>query len=420
MDKWPCNAYMTRRVSTPIQTTPPSRQIPWRTGLPSVQRTALKPKLSRTQASGRSRSARSASSMAISAQARSMRCANRCSPRVGRMPRPAKPPFFGILSLIIWALILVVTVKYVLILLRADNNGEGGTLALMALANRTLGGRSAPIIVMLGMISAALFYGDVHDHAGAFRALRRGRTGGRSANARTLCRSAFGLDSVCPVPSAVAWHGASRAFFGPITLVWFIALAIAGGLGMSCPIPSVLAAFNPIHGLSFLVQPRVCRPAHARRRVPRGDRLGSPLCRSRPFRQGADPHRMALRWPCLRSPSTIFGQGALLLGNPAAIENPFFLLYPEWALIPMVGLATAATVIASQAVITGAYSITHQAVQLGLLPRLEIRHTSEAQFGQIYIPRVNLLLLTRRAAARRAVQVFGRAGLGLRHRRHRH
>ena len=114
------------------------------------------------------------------------------------------------------------------------------------------------------------------------------------------------------------------------------------------------------------------------------------------------------------------GQGALVLGNPKAVENPFFLLYPDWALLPMVVLATAATVIASQAVITGAYSLTQQAIQLGLLPRLEIRHTSETQAGQIYMPRVNTLLLDRRAAAGRAVPLVERARLGLRHRGHRH
>ena len=136
---------------------------------------------------------------------------------------------------------------------------------------------------------------------------------------------------------------------------------------------------------------------------------------------GRRPIRMA--WLAVVLPAltiNYLGQGALVLADPKAIENPFFLLYPDWALLPMVLLATVATVIASQAVITGAYSLTQQAIQLGLLPRLEIRHTSEAQFGQIYMPRVNIAAADRRAAAGRPVPLVERAGLGLRHRRHRH
>ncbi len=309
---------------------------------------------------------------------------------VGPNAAAGEEAILGILSLIIWALILIVTVKYVLILLRADNNGEGGTLALMALANRTLGGKSA-IIVVLGMISAALFYGDA-----------------MITPALSVLSAVEGLEVIAPsleqyvVPLAVLIlfalfavqsHGTARvaSFFGPITLVWFIAIAAAGAWQVAQN-PGVLAAFSPTHGVSFLLNHGyigMLTLGAVFLVVTGSEALYADLGHF-----GRGPIRVA--WLTVALPAltiNYLGQGALLLANPAAIENPFFLLYPQWALIPMVGLATAATVIASQAVITGAYSITHQAVQLGLLPRLEIRHTSEAQFGQIYIPRVNLLLL---------------------------
>ena len=309
---------------------------------------------------------------------------------VGPNTAASEGAILGILSLIIWALILIVTVKYVIILLRADNNGEGGTLALMALANRTLGGKSA-LIVVLGMISAALFYGDA-----------------MITPALSVLSAVEGLEVVAPalaryvVPLSVLIlfalflvqsHGTARvaSFFGPITLVWFLALAAAGLYHVALN-PSVLAAFNPLHGVSFLLSHGyigLLTLGAVFLVVTGAEALYADLGHF-----GRGPIRTAWLTVCLPALTLNYlGQGALLLANPAAIENPFFLLYPEWALVPMVGLATAATVIASQAVITGAYSMTRQAIQLGLLPRLEIRHTSEAQFGQIYIPRVNLLLL---------------------------
>jgi KUP system potassium uptake protein len=188
-------------------------------------------------------------------------------------------------------------------------------------------------------------------------------------------------------------HGTARvaSFFGPITLVWFFALAAAGLYHVALN-PSVLAAFNPLHGVSFLLSHGyigLLTLGAVFLVVTGAEALYADLGHF-----GRGPIRTAWLTVCLPALTLNYlGQGALLLAQPTAIENPFFLLYPDWALIPMVGLATAATVIASQAVITGAYSMTRQAIQLGLLPRLEIRHTSEAQFGQIYIPRVNLLLL---------------------------
>ena len=297
----------------------------------------------------------------------------------------------GILSLIVWALILIVSIKYVIVLLRADNNGEGGTLALMALAQNTVRGRGALVVITLGMISAALFYGDA-----------------MITPAISVLSAVEGLKVVTPalqpyvVPLAVLIlvglfavqsHGTARvaSFFGPITLLWFLALA-AAGVWHVLRNPNVLGAFNPVHGISFLLghgMIGLLTLGAVFLVVTGAEALYADLGHF-----GRGPIRIA--WFAVALPAltlNYLGQGALLLGTPSAIESPFFLLYPEWALLPMIGLATAATVIASQAVITGAYSLTQQAIQLGLLPRLEIRHTSEAQFGQIYMPRVNTLLL---------------------------
>ncbi len=309
---------------------------------------------------------------------------------VGPTAAAGEEVIFGILSLIIWALILIVTVKYVIILLRADNNGEGGTLALMALAHRALGGHRFTI-VLLGMISAALFYGDA-----------------MITPALSVLSAVEGLEVASPAFShyvvplavlilfglfAVQSRGTARvaAFFGPITLVWFIVIAIAG-IWQVAQNPSVLAAFNPIHGVSFLLSHGyigLLTLGAVFLVVTGSEALYADLGHF-----GRGPIRMA--WLTVALPAltiNYLGQGALLIGDSRAIANPFFLLYPNWAQLPMVLLATAATVIASQAVITGAYSLTQQAVQLGLLPRIEIRHTSESQFGQIYIPRVNIILL---------------------------
>ena len=296
----------------------------------------------------------------------------------------------GVLSLILWALIIVVTLKYVLILLRADNRGEGGTLALMALAQFALG-RRAGILVLCGIISAALFYGDA-----------------MITPALSVLSAIEGLKVVTPaldpyivpltvlilgVLFAVQSTGTARvaAFFGPITAIWFVAIAIPGAIAVAGD-PEVLLAFNPLLGVRFLAghgMIGLVTLGAVFLAVTGAEALYADLGHF-----GRRPIQTA--WVALVLPSlalNYLGQGALVLANPKALENPFFLLYPEWALLPMVGLATAATVIASQAVITGAYSITQQAIQLGLLPRFEIRHTSEAHYGQIYMPRVNSLLL---------------------------
>jgi KUP system potassium uptake protein len=296
----------------------------------------------------------------------------------------------GVLSLILWALILIVTLKYVLILLRADNKGEGGTLALMALARRALG-RSAPALVLLGIISAALFYGDalITPALSVLSAIEGLKVATPAFEPYVVPLTVVILFALFAVQS----RGTARvaAYFGPITLVWFIALAIAG-LAHVATNPGVLAAFDPSYGFSFLIGHRLIgfiTLGAVFLAVTGAEALYADLGHF-----GRRPIQAA--WLVVVLPSlavNYLGQGALVLADPKAIENPFFLLYPGWALLPMVGLATAATVIASQAVITGAYSVTRQAIQLGLLPRFEIRHTSEAQAGQIFMPRVNTLLL---------------------------
>jgi KUP system potassium uptake protein len=296
----------------------------------------------------------------------------------------------GVLSLIFWALIVTVTLKYVVILLRADNNGEGGTLTLMALAQRALG-RTTPLLFLLGTISGALFYGDavITPALSVLSAVEGLKIATPAFDPYVVPLTVVILIGLFAVQS----RGTARvaAFFGPVMLVWFVAIAIPA-LYHIAAVPDVLFALNPWHAVSFLGSHGVIGLVT----------LGAVFLAV----TGAEAlyadlghfgrHPIQFAWIALVLPALVLnylGQGALVLANPKAIENPFFLLYPDWALLPMVVLATAATVIASQAVITGAYSLTRQAIQLGLLPRLEIRHTSETQVGQIYMPRVNTLLL---------------------------
>jgi KUP system potassium uptake protein len=296
----------------------------------------------------------------------------------------------GVLSLILWALIVVVTLKYVLILLRADNHGEGGTLALMALAQRAVS-YGAGTIVLLGIVSGALFYGDA--------VITPALSVLSAIEGIKLVTAAFD-PYVVPltvlilfVLFAVQSRGTARvaAFFGPVMCVWFAVIAIAA----IAPImrhPEVLFALNPFHAVAFMLHHGVIgfvTLGAVFLAVTGAEALYADLGHF-----GKRPIQTA--WLFIVLPSlalNYLGQGALVIANPKGVENPFFLMFPDWALLPMVCLATVATVIASQAVITGAYSLTRQAIQLGLLPRFEIRHTSEAHSGQIYIPRINLLLL---------------------------
>jgi KUP system potassium uptake protein len=295
----------------------------------------------------------------------------------------------GVISLILWALIIVVTLKYVVILLRADNHGEGGTLALMALAQRAVT-RGGGAIVLLGIISGALFYGDavLTPALSVLSAIE-----GIKLVTATFEHYVVPLTVVILVALfAVQSRGTARvaAFFGPIMCVWFAVIAIAA-VPQIVRHPEVLLAFNPFYAISFMLQHGMIgfvTLGAVFLAVTGAEALYADLGHF-----GKRPIQTA--WLFIVLPSlaiNYLGQGALLIGEPKAIENPFFLMFPDWALIPMVALAAMATVIASQAVITGAYSLTRQAIQLGLMPRFEIRHTSEAHSGQIYIPRINMLL----------------------------
>ena len=296
----------------------------------------------------------------------------------------------GVLSMILWALIVVVTLKYVLILLRADNNGEGGTLSLTALAARALG-RRTPFVLLLGVIGAAMFLGDavITPAISVLSAVE-----GLSLVTPALERYVLPLTVIILVALfAVQRRGTAKvaAFFGPVMVVWFVAIAIAGLLHLRDDL-AVFWAIDPRYAISF-----VSTHGHIGLvtlgavflAVTGGEALYADLGHF-----GRKPIQTAWLWLVL--PALLinyFGQGALVLAHPAAIENPFYRLVPETLLLPMVALATAATVIASQAVITGAYSLVRQAIQLGLLPRLTIVHTSAEYSGQIYLPRVNTALL---------------------------
>jgi KUP system potassium uptake protein len=296
----------------------------------------------------------------------------------------------GVISLILWALIIVVTLKYVLILLRADNHGEGGTLALMALAQRAVV-RGASTIVLLGIISGALFYGDavITPALSVLSAIEGIKLVTAALDPYVVPLTVLILLALFAVQS----RGTARvaAFFGPIMVVWFAIIAIAA-IHPIVQQPEVLLSLNPLYAVSFMLHHGIIgfvTLGAVFLAVTGAEALYADLGHF-----GKRPIQTA--WLFIVLPSlalNYLGQGALVIADPKAVENPFFLMFPDWALIPMVALATAATVIASQAVITGAYSLTRQAIQLGLLPRFEIRHTSETHSGQIFMPRVNRMLL---------------------------
>jgi KUP system potassium uptake protein len=296
----------------------------------------------------------------------------------------------GILSLIVWSLMLIVTLKYVFILLRADFNGEGGTFALMALA-QSVAQRGKRLIFLLGIAGAAFLYGDA-----------------AITPALSVISAVEGLNAITPafeklvLPLSIAIllglfaiqsRGTARVatFFGPIIVLWFAMLAAAGAVHIARE-PLVLTAFNPAYGAAFLVDNGllgVTVLGLVFLAVTGAETLYADLGHF-----GRVPIQAAWLGAALPALTVNYlGQGALVLAHPATIKDPFFLMYPKWALWPVVLLTTMATVIASQAVITGAYSITRQAIQLGFLPRFSIRHTSADVAGQIYLPRVNGLLL---------------------------
>jgi KUP system potassium uptake protein len=306
--------------------------------------------------------------------------------------RLAEWEILGLLSLIFWSLILVVTVKYIVFVLRADNRGEGGIFALMALAMRvarTEGGRWG--VALIGCAGAALFFGD-----------------GIITPAISVLSAVEGLKVVSPafedavIPISVAilvalflvqfrGTGAMGLIFGPICAVWFGTIGVLG-LAETLKHPDVLAAVSPHHAVLFCLEYRLAAF------IAFGSVVlavtGAEALYADMGHFGRKPIRLAWLFfvlPCLAL--NYFGQGALLIHEPESIEHPFFLLAPDWFRLPLVILATLATIIASQAMISGAYSIARQCVQLGFAPRLEVKHTSETEEGQIYLPQVNFALL---------------------------
>ena len=299
---------------------------------------------------------------------------------------------YGILSIFFWTLTVIVSIKYVTLVLRADNNGEGGLIAMLALASTAVQDkpRLKKALLAVGIFGTSLFYGD-----------------GVITPAISVLSAVEGLEVISPnftkavVPTtlvilfglfALQKHGTAGIgkFFGPITIVWFATIALLG-VSQIVTHPEILFALIPHYALMFMwANPGttfiilgavvLC--------VTGAEALYADLGHF-----GKKPIRLA--WFFIVMPSLVlnyFGQGALLLNNPAAVKNPFFMMAPDWALLPLVGLATLATVIASQALITGAFSVTKQAIQMGYLPRLRIQHTSVRDTGQIYMPFVNWAL----------------------------
>jgi KUP system potassium uptake protein len=296
----------------------------------------------------------------------------------------------GVLSLILWSLFIVVTAKYVLLLLRADNNGEGGTLSLMALGQRALGHRSW-VLLALGVVGASMFIGDsmITPAISVLSAVEGLKLVTPAFDHYVVPLTIFILVVLFSVQSSGTARVASA--FGPVMVIWFAALAVLGLIHISDD-PTVIAAINPWYAIQFMLSHGtigLVTMGLVFLAVTGGEALYADLGHF-----GRKPIQCG--WLYFVMPALLinyFGQGALVLSDPAAIENPFYRLVPEILLLPLVVLATAATVIASQAVITGAFSLVRQAVQLGLLPRFEVRYTSETHAGQIYLPRVNRMLL---------------------------
>jgi KUP system potassium uptake protein len=299
----------------------------------------------------------------------------------------------GALSLVLWALLIVVSLKYVVFIMRADNRGEGGIMALLALTlkNASSDSRSRWLLTVMGLFGAALFYGD-----------------GVITPAISVLSAVEGLEIATPalkpyvIPATLAvlvglfmfqrkGTASVGALFGPVMIVWFTSLALLGAVNILAE-PAVLQAVNPLYGLHFFLENRwhaFIALGAVVLAVTGGEALYADMGHF-----GRMPIRTA--WFAFVLPALLlnyFGQGALLIHNPEAAQNPFYLMAPSWALYPMVALSTLATVIASQAVISGAFSVTRQAMQLGYCPRLDIQHTSEKAIGQVYLPAVNWTLL---------------------------
>ncbi len=291
-----------------------------------------------------------------------------------------------------WALMIVVSLKYVVLIMRADNRGEGGIMALIALAASSVRqhGHWRLPLMLVGIFGAALFYGDaVLTPAISVLSAVEGLKIATRAFEPYVVPAAVGVLVALFALQARGTAAVGR-LFGPITMLWFIAIGAAGVYGM-VQAPAILAALNPLHALRFLAGHGFASF------VVLGSVVLAVTGAEALYADMGHFGKKAVRvgWFSLVAPALVlnyFGQGALLMARPAAVENPFYLLLPGWALYPMVALATAATVIASQAVISGAFSLTRQAIQLGFLPRINVVHTSARQIGQVYMPSVNWLL----------------------------
>ncbi|NCY05491.1 MAG: potassium transporter Kup, partial [Burkholderiaceae bacterium] len=305
----------------------------------------------------------------------------------------SREALFGVISMMIWALLIVVTLKYVFVVMRADNKGEGGVLSLMALALRSIKSDSRQyfLIMVMGMLGACMLLGEsvITPAISVLSAVE-----GIAIATPTLANAVLPVSVIILVALFVIQRFGTAAvgnLFGPITLTWFIVLAILGFMNIGRA-PEIVGAFNPLYALQFVID----HPLTAY--IVMGSVVlvvtGVEALYLDMGHFGKSPVRYAwlfLVLPCLLI--NYLGQGALLLTNPEAVSNPFYLMVPEWALWPVVGLATAATVIASQAVISGAFSLINQAILLGFVPRMNILHTSNVERGQIYIPAVNWALL---------------------------
>jgi KUP system potassium uptake protein len=311
------------------------------------------------------------------------------SPAIGLTTTP--PTIFGILSLLIWALLLVVTVKYLWVVMRADNQGEGGILALMALAHRDDGAPSFPQrlspLIILGLLGAAFVYGDgiITPAISVLSAVEGLNVATPLFNPYVVVIAVSILFGLFAVQSKGTGH--IGQVFGPIMLLWFVCLAVLGVRSV-IQSPRILESFSPLHGIRLLVE----HPGQGF--VVLGSVFlaltGAEALYADMGHFGRGPIRLS--WYTIVLPSLLLqylGQGALLLREPDAVANPFYLLAPSWLIYPLVGLATIATVIASQALLSGAFSLTQQAIHLGYLPRMGIQHTSAVHIGQIYVPVVN-------------------------------
>ncbi|AVT81940.1 MAG: potassium transporter Kup [Rhodopseudomonas sp.] len=310
----------------------------------------------------------------------------------GHHPIPVTPDnIFGVLSLVFWTVMLLVTVKYVIVIMRADNHGEGGSLALLALVTELTRGRRVHYpLMMLGVIAAALFYGDsmITPAISVLSAVEGLEVVTPDLKAYVVPITAVVLTLLFAIQSRGT--GLVGRLFGPVMCMWFLTLALLG-IANIVHAPEVLEAISPTFAIEFVFRhPLMSFYALGSvvLAVTGGEALYTDMGHF-----GRFPIRLA--WFGLVLPALLlnyFGQGALLIHDPSAIQNPFFRLGPEWMVVPMVGLATLATVIASQAVISGAYSVARQAIQLGLLPRMTIVHTSGEEAGQIYVPFTNWTL----------------------------